>query len=138
MNFGNPTMEIFHSAGTVLHLTELLTISLVLAENFEFAPAGSPGLWLPLKCDGRHGTRRGLRCSRRGPYATRHFVTQAFAEMQTINASLAAANPTENDLFESRCAACESRLQANSALLLVLFGAVGFVLMIAVCQCRDI
>src|SRR5206468_6613655 len=58
--------------------------------------------------------------------------SQAFAEMQTINASLAAAHPSENRSIQIAMRSLRESITGRiRPLLLVLFGAVGFVLMIA-------
>ena len=107
-HYGNSSTAL----GQVLHLDgAAYNIIGVLPKNFEFAPAGSPRLWLPLNATGDMATRRGLRWLRVvGRTRSGISFTQAFAEMQTINASLAAAHPTENRSEERRVGKeCRSR-----------------------------
>ncbi len=120
--------------GQVLHLNgAAYNIIGVLPKNFEFAPAGSPQLWLPLNATGEMATRRGLRWLRVvGRTRSGISFSQAFAEMQTINASLAAAHPSENGSIQIAMRSLRESITGRiRPLLLVLFGAVGFVLMIA-------
>jgi len=105
----------------------------VLPKNFEFAPAGSPQLWLPLHATGDMAARRGLRWLHVvGRTRSGISFSQALAEMQTVNASLAAAHPIENGSVQIAMRSLRESITGRiRPLLLVLFGAVGFVLMIA-------
>jgi putative ABC transport system permease protein len=129
-HYGNSSTAL----GQVLHLNgAAYNIIGVLPKNFEFAPAGSPQLWLPLNATGDMATRRGLRWLRVvGRTRSGISFSQAFAEMQTINASLAAAHPSENRSIQIAMRSLRESITGRiRPLLLVLFGAVGFVLMIA-------
>src|SRR6266581_2979405 len=129
-HYGNSSTAL----GQVLHLNgAAYNIIGVLPKNFEFAPAGSPQLWLPLNATGEMATRRGLRWLRVvGRTRSGISFSQAFAEMQTINASLAAAHPSENGSIQIAMRSLRESITGRiRPLLLVLFGAVGFVLMIA-------
>src|SRR2546430_3485768 len=120
--------------GQVIHLDGAAhSIIGVLPKNFEFAPAGSPQLWLPLHATGDMATRRGLRWLRVvGRMRSSASFAQAFAEMQTINASLAVAHPIENGSIKITMRSLRESITGKiRPLLLVLFGAVGFVLLIA-------
>jgi len=120
--------------GQVIHLDGAAhNIIGVLPKNFEFAPAGSPQLWLPLHATGDMATRRGLRWLRVvGRTRSSASFAQAFAEMQTINASLAAAHPLENGSIQIAMHSLRESITGRiRPLLLVLFGAVGFVLLLA-------
>jgi predicted permease len=120
--------------GQVLHLDgAAYNIIGVLPKNFEFAPAGSPQLWLPLNATGDMATRRGLRWLRVvGRTRSGISFSQAFAEMQTINASLTAAHPIENGSVQIAMRSLRESITGRiRPLLLVLFGAVTFVLLIA-------
>jgi macrolide transport system ATP-binding/permease protein len=84
--------------GRVIHLDcKPSTIVGVLPRGFEFAPANSAPLWVPIHQTGDLITRRSLHwltvIGRLAPGAT---SDQARAEMQSINTQLANAYPTEN------------------------------------------
>jgi putative ABC transport system permease protein len=108
-----------------------VTIVGVLPRSFEFAPQNSP-LWIPLHPAGFF-QRRSLRwlgvIGRLAPGAA---PDQAKAEMEGINAQLAKAYPKENDAISVVMTPIRDRIVGKiRPLLLVLLGAVGFVLLIA-------
>ncbi len=108
-----------------------VTIVGVLPRNFEFAARSAP-LYVPLHPQG-FLTRRSLRwlgvIGRLAPGAT---TDQAKAEMTTIAAQLAHAYPKENDAISIVMTSLRDRIVGKiRPLLLVLLGAVGFVLLIA-------
>ncbi len=108
-----------------------VTIVGVLPRSFEFAPQNSP-LWIPLHPSGFF-QRRSLRwlgvVGRLAPGAA---PDQAKAEMEGINAQLAKAYPKENDAISVVMTPIRDRIVGKiRPLLLVLLGAVGFVLLIA-------
>jgi putative ABC transport system permease protein len=109
------------------------TVVGVLPDGFEFAPAGSAVLWQPLNLDAQFAARRSLRwlhvVGRLNDGVT---FPQGLAEMRTINAALAAAHPKENGAIEIVISELRERIVGQvRPLLLVLLGAVGFVLFIA-------
>lgn len=109
------------------------TIIGVLPKEFEFAPAGSPPLWLPLNPPDGFTTRRNLRWLRVFGQL-KHGVTfsQAQEEMRTINARLASAYPQENGTIKVMVGLLREKIVGQvRPLLLTLMGAVSFVLLIA-------
>ena len=110
-----------------------VTIVGVLPPEFEFAPRGNVQLWVPLHIGGAMATRRNLRWIRVvGRLARGATLSQAEAEMGLINTRLAAAYPKENGATTVIVAALSDRIVGKlRPLVLVLFGAVGFVLLIA-------
>jgi len=110
-----------------------VTIIGVLPAGFEFAPGGSAPLWVPLHLGPAMATRRNLRwlsvIGRLAPGAT---PAQARTEMDLITASLVAAYPKENGALRLVAAPLRDRIVGRvRPLLLVVFGAVGCVLLIA-------
>jgi len=119
--------------GHVIHLDgKPSTVVGVLPRGFEFGPANSAPLWVPIHQSGDPITRRSLRwltvIGRLAPGAT---SDQARAEMRSINAQLASAYPKENSsifcVIESLGDLVVGKVRP---LLLILLGAVGFVLLI--------
>jgi predicted permease len=110
-----------------------VTIIGVLPAEFEFAPRGNAQIWVPLHIVQDMVTRRSLRWMRViGRLARRTTPAQAGAEMDLINSHLAAAYPRQNGLIRLIVAPLRDRIVGRiQPLLLVLFGAVGFVLLIA-------
>jgi putative ABC transport system permease protein len=110
-----------------------VTIVGVLPRNFEFAPSKSSPLWVPLHPAGDLGARRSLRwfnvIARLAPGVSPEL---ARAEMNGITAQLASAYPKEDESMVFLMADFRERISGKiRPLLLVLLGAVGFVLLIA-------
>jgi predicted permease len=105
----------------------------VLPREFEFAPRGNAELWVPLHIQDDLVSRRSLRwMSAIGRLRTGVTAKQARAEMDSITASLAAAYPKENSAIYVVMIPLRERIVGQvQPLLLILFGAVGFVLLIA-------
>ncbi len=110
-----------------------VTIIGVLPPQFEFAPLGNAQIWVPLHIDGDLATRRSLRwMSAVGRLAPGTTAAQARAEMDLINSRLAAAYQKQNGAIRVVMVPLRERIVGKiRPLLLVLFGAVGFVLLIA-------
>ncbi len=108
-----------------------VTIVGVLPRSFEFAPHSSP-LWVPLH-PSTFLQRRSLRwLGVVGRLAASATPDQAKAEMVGITAQLARAYPKENDAISIVMTPLRDRIVGKiRPLLLVLLGAVGFVLLIA-------
>ena len=119
--------------GRIIHLDgKPATIVGVLPRDFEFAPGRSAPLWVPIHQSGDAITRRSLRwLSVFGRLAPGVSPDQARAEMQSINAQLARAYPKENGstLFVME-SLTEQIVGKVRPILLILLGAVGFVLLI--------
>jgi predicted permease len=105
----------------------------VLAQKFEFAPAGSPALWVPLQLNNEFETRRNLRwLSVIGRLESHVNFNQARSEMQTITKQLSDAYPEQNGkLFVVMKDLREQIRGEVRPLLLIVFGSVAFVLLIA-------
>ena len=105
----------------------------VLPRAFEFAPRGNAEIWVPLHIEKDMLTRRSLRWMPViGRLAEGTTQRQAQAEMNSITASLAAAYPQENGSIQVFMVPLRERIVGQvQPLLLILFGAVGFVLLIA-------
>ena len=120
--------------GRVLRLDgKPVTVIGVLPRNFEFGPAGVVPIWVPLHLNNYETTARGGRwlnvIARLARGVT---LEQSRAEMEAINAQLAAEYPRENALVTVNVEPLRSEIVGNiRPLLLVLFGAVCFVLLIA-------
>ncbi len=105
----------------------------VLPREFEFAPRGNAEIWVPLHIEKDLVSRRSLRwmpvIGRLAPGVT---PQQARSELNSINAGLTAAYPKENGAIQIVMAPLRHRIVGQvQPLLLILFGAVGFVLLIA-------
>lgn len=105
----------------------------VLPREFEFAPRGNAEMWVPLHIEKDLATRRSLRwmpaIGRLAPGITSQ---QAQAELNSIGTGLAAAYPQENGAIQVVMVPLRDRIVGQiEPLLLILFGAVGFVLLIA-------
>src|SRR5579862_1115134 len=105
----------------------------VLPREFEFAPVGEAEIWVPLHLETDFATRRNLRwmpvIGRLAPGAT---PAEAAAEMKAINARLAADYPDANGATQVVMTPLRDRIIGQiEPILLILFGAVGFVLLIA-------
>ncbi|HYK88769.1 MAG TPA: ABC transporter permease [Acidobacteriota bacterium] len=112
---------------------EIFSIIGVLPEEFEFAPSDSPPLWVPLNPDPQYAFRRNLRWLRViGRLGQDVSFPRAFAEMQAINARLSAAYPQENGAVRVVMGSLREQIVGRiRPLLLILSGAVSFVLLIA-------
>jgi putative ABC transport system permease protein len=109
------------------------TIVGVLPRDFQFAPSLAYPLWVPMHATGDLVTRRSLRWmnvfGRLTPGVT---MAQARAEMDGITAQLAREYPQQDgSTFVSMDTLRQKIVGQIRPLLLVLFGAVGFVLLIA-------
>jgi putative ABC transport system permease protein len=109
-----------------------VTVVGVLPRDFKFAPAENP-IWTPLHPDPDPATRRSLRwltvIARIAPGVSQ---AQARAEMNTITAQLAREYPKEDGSVFVAIDSLRNKIVGKiRPLLLVLFGAVGFVLLIA-------
>ena len=119
--------------GRVIHLDgKPATIVGVLPRGFEFAPANSAPLWVPMHQTGDPITRRSLHwltvIGRLAPGVT---PDQARAEMRSINAQLASAYPKENSsIFLVMEGLSDQVVGKVRPILLILLGAAGFVLLI--------
>jgi len=119
--------------GRAIHLDgKPATIVGVLPQNFEFAPANSAPLWVPVHQTGDPITRRSLRWfSVFGRIAPGYSPEQVRAEMVAINAQLSAEYPKENRSIFFVMRTFPERITGRiRPLLFVLLGAVGFVLLI--------
>jgi len=119
--------------GRVIHLDgKPATIIGVLPRDFEFAPAGSAQLWVPIHQTGDPITRRSLRwLSVFGRLAPGFSPEQVRSEMQGINAQLASQYPKENSAtFFVMETLTQNIVGKVRPILLILLGAVGFVLLI--------
>jgi predicted permease len=120
--------------GKTLHLDGVAhTIVGVLPKGFEFAPMGSPSLWLPVNLSADFAVRRNLRWLQVvGRLAPGVSLAQATSEMHAINAGIVKEHPQEDGGVEVGVEGLRERVVGNiRPLFLVLFGAVGFVLLIA-------
>ena len=110
-----------------------VTVVGVLPRSFEFAPEGGAGVWVPLHLGKDLAGRRNLRwMSVLGRLAPGLTPAQARAEMTTINTRLAAAYPQANGSTRVLMIPLRDRIVGRiQPLLMILFGAVGFVLLIA-------
>lgn len=119
--------------GRVIHLDgKPATIIGVLPREFEFAPANSAPVWVPIHQSGDPITRRSLRwLTVIGRLAPGFTPEQARAEMESISAQLSQAYPKENgSTFFVMESLSEQIVGKVRPLLLILLGAVGFVLLI--------
>ena len=120
--------------GRVLRLDgKPVTVIGVLPRNFEFGPAGVVPIWVPLHLNNYETTARGGRwlnvVARLAPGVS---LEQSRAEMDAVNAQLAAEYPHDNAAVTVNVEPLRSEIVGNiRPLLLVLFGAVCFVLLIA-------
>jgi predicted permease len=108
------------------------TIVGVLPRDFEFAPANSAPLWVPIHQTGDLITRRSLHWLRVvGRRAPRFSPAQVRAEMQGISAQLTQEYPKENaSMFFVMEPLNQQIVGKIRPILLILLGAVGFVLLI--------
>ncbi len=109
------------------------TIVGVLPRDFQFAPSNDFPLWVPMHASQDLLTRRNLRWmnvfARLAPGVT---MAQAHAEMDGITAQLAREYPQQDGSVFVAMGTLRQRIVGQvQPLLLVIFGAVGFVLLIA-------
>jgi predicted permease len=110
-----------------------VTIVGVLPRDFQFAPTSDYPLWIPMHAEGDLVTRRSLRwlhvVARLAPGVS---LTQANAEMDAVTAQLAREYPKyDGSVYVAMHTLRHTIVGKIEPLLLVLFGAVGFVLLIA-------
>ncbi|HEX8764511.1 MAG TPA: ABC transporter permease [Candidatus Acidoferrum sp.] len=119
--------------GTVVHVDgKPATIIGVLPREFEFAPVGYAPMWVPIHQTGSPITRRSLRwlnvVARLAPNVSEK---QARAEMDGISRQLSQQYPKENGATVFVMASLTNTIVGKvRPVLLVLLGAVGFVLLI--------
>lgn len=109
------------------------TIVGVLPHDFELGPAGIVPIWVPLHLNPFERTNRTSRwlevIGRLAPGVT---LQQARSEMNNLEAQLARQNGVESGAYRVDVAPLREQIVGDiRPLLLVLFGAVGFVLLIA-------
>jgi putative ABC transport system permease protein len=123
-----------HVLGRVIRLdSKPITVVGVLPRDFEFAPEGSALLWVPVYTTAYTASARSLRwlnvIGRLAPGVT---VERARAEMQGMAAQLAQEYPQEDASVFVTVGSLRDEIVGNiRPLLLILFGAVSFVLLIA-------
>ncbi len=123
-----------HIIGRVLRLdNKAITVVGVLPRDFEFAPAGSAPIWVPLHTNSYTGTARNARwLNVIGRLAPGVSLQQAHAEMEAITAQLAQQYPQENASIYITMGSLRDAIVGDiRPQLLVLFGAVVLVLLIA-------
>jgi putative ABC transport system permease protein len=110
-----------------------VTIVGVLSRDFRFAPSQAFPLWVPMHAAGDLATRRSLRWQRAvGRLAPGVSMSQAKAEMEGVTSQLAREYPQfDGSVYIAMGTLRENIVGQIEPLLLVLFGAVGFVLLIA-------
>jgi putative ABC transport system permease protein len=109
-----------------------VTVVGVLAREFQFAPANSAPLWVPIHQSGALIARRNLRwLNVIGRLALDVSPGQARAEMKGINTQLSLAYPKENASTFFLMGPLTNKIVGKvRPILLILLGAVGFVLLI--------
>jgi len=120
--------------GRVIHIDgKPATIIGVLPRDFEFAPANSAPVWVPIHQTGDPITRRSLHwLSVFGRLAPGVSSDQARAELKGINTQLSQEYPKENSsVFFVMETLNEQVVGKVRPILLILLGAVGFVLLIS-------
>lgn len=121
--------------GTTIQLdAQPFTVVGVMPPAFEFPTAADVGVWAPLAFDPKdlHGASRRARSltvvGRLGPGGT---MTQAQEEVTLLAGGIAAAHPDSNAQWSARVVAAHEQLVAQARpALMVLLGAVGFLLLI--------
>jgi putative ABC transport system permease protein len=119
--------------GRVVHLDgKPVTIVGVLPRRFEFAPGNSAPIWVPIHQSGDSITRRSLRwLSVFGRIAPGVSPDHVRTEMQGINAQLSQEHPKENSATFFVMEPLTDKIVGKvRPILLILLGAVGFVLLI--------
>lgn len=120
--------------GRVLRLDGLpITVVGILPRGFAFDPAGDVPIWVPMHLNSFEATARGARWLHAvGRLAPGVSLSQAQAEMNAINAQLVHEYPEQNAGVRVNVAPLREEIVADiRPLLLVLFAAVGLVLLIA-------
>ena len=123
-----------HVIGRSIRLdNKAVTVVGVLPRNFEFAPEGSALLWVPLHTNSYTATARNARwLNVIGRLAPGVSLQQARAEMEGISAQLAREYPKPNASIYVAVESLREEIVGDvRPLLLILFGAVSFVLLIA-------
>ena len=126
---GNPNI-----IGRVVRLDGIpVTIVGILPRDFELTPAGILPIWVPLHLNPFERTARGAHwLSVIGRLAPGTTLEQAQAEMTAINARLAQQYPQDNGNVHVSVGPLRQQIAGDvRPLLLILFGAVGFGLIIA-------
>jgi predicted permease len=121
-------------AGRTIHLDgKALTIVGVLPREFQFAPTNAFPIWVPMHVTGDLVTRRSLRWMHVvGRLAPGVNIEQARAEMKGVTSQLAREYPQFDGSVYTAVGTLRHQIVGEiEPLLLVLFGAVGFVLLIA-------
>ncbi|HET9399577.1 MAG TPA: ABC transporter permease, partial [Candidatus Acidoferrales bacterium] len=105
----------------------------VLPMDFHFGPVRNAGVWVPLHVPQELVTRRNLRwIAAVGRIAPGMSFSQARADMDAMTAALAKAYPQEDGSVHAVMQSLRDLLVGKvEPLLLILFGAVGFVLLVA-------
>jgi predicted permease len=119
--------------GRIIHIdSKPATIVGILPREFEFAPANSAPVWVPIHQTGDPITRRSLHwLNVIGRLAPGYTADQARVEMQSINTRLSHEYPKENSsVFFVMESLNEQVVGKVRPILLILLGAVGFVLLI--------
>ncbi len=119
--------------GRIIHIDgKPATIAGVLPRDFQFAPANSAPVWVPIHQTGDLITRRSLHwLSVFGRLAPGVTPDQARAELQSINTRLSREYPKENSsVYFVMESLTEQVVGKVRPILLILLGAVGFVLLI--------
>ncbi|MDR3749114.1 MAG: ABC transporter permease [Acidobacteriota bacterium] len=123
-----------HIVGQVLHLdNKAVTVVGVLPREFEFAPAAPAPVWVPLHINSYTATaRNGRWLNTVGRLAAGTSISQARAEMEGITAQLALQYPQEDaSIYVTVGTLRDAIVGEIRPLLLILFGAVVLVLLIA-------
>jgi putative ABC transport system permease protein len=119
--------------GRIIHIdSKPAPVVGVLPRAFEFAPANSAPVWVPIHQTGDPITRRSLHwLNVIGRLAPGYAADQARVEMQNINTRLSQEYPKENSsVFFVMESLNEQVVGKVRPILLILLGAVGFVLLI--------
>ncbi len=120
--------------GRVLRLDNRpVTVVGVLPKDFELGPAGVVPIWVPIHLNPYEAETRGSRwispIARLAPGVT---ISQARSEMDAINSQLSREYPQQNAAVSVSVAPLRDEIVGDvRSLLIVLFVAVGFVLLIA-------
>src|ERR1017187_8897116 len=123
-----------HVIGRTIHLdNKPVTVVGVLPRDFELAPEGAARIWVPLYANPYTATTRNLRwLNAIGRLAPGVSLQQARAEMEGIAAQLAQEYSREDASVFVTVGSLRDEIVGNiRPLLLILFGAVSFVLLIA-------